>query len=42
MRIAQESIERALFEYKPSVSTEKGVEQAAKIIEEWVERENEA
>jgi ATP-dependent RNA helicase DDX46/PRP5 len=41
MRIAQESIERALFEYKPSVSTEKGVEQAAKIIEEWVERENE-
>lgn len=39
--MAQESIERALAEYKPSVSTEKGVEQAAKIIEEWVERENE-
>ncbi len=41
MKIAQEAIETALAEYKPSVSTEKGVEQAAKIIEEWVERENE-
>lgn len=41
MKMAQEAIEKALAEYKPSVSTEKGVEQAAKIIEEWVERENE-
>ena len=30
-----------MAEYKPSVSAEKGVELAAKIIEEWVERENE-
>jgi len=41
MIIAQEAIEKVLQEYRPSVSTEKGVEQAAKIIEEWVERENE-
>lgn len=41
MKMAQQAIETALAEYKPSVSTEKGVEQAAKIIEEWVERENE-
>ncbi len=41
MKHAQQAIETALAEYKPSVSVEKGVEQAGKIIEEWVERENE-
>jgi hypothetical protein len=30
-----------MVEYKPSVSVPKAVEMAAKIIEEWVERENE-
>jgi arylamine N-acetyltransferase len=40
LQIAQEAIERVLNEYRPSVSAEKGSEQAAKIIEEWVEREN--
>lgn len=30
----------ALGEYKPSVSTQKGVENAAKIIEQWEEKEN--
>lgn len=40
LQIAQEAIERVLADYKPSVSAEKGAEQAAKIIEEWVEREN--
>jgi hypothetical protein len=37
---AQEAIDRVFREYKPSVSVEKGVEQACKVIEEWVEREN--
>ena len=41
LSIAQDSIERVLNEYKPSVSSVKGVEKASKIIEEWVERENE-
>ena len=40
LQIAQQAIERVLAEYKPSVSMEKGIEQAAKVIEEWVEREN--
>ncbi len=40
LQIAQEAIERVLSEYRPSVSAEKGSEQAAKVIEEWVEREN--
>ncbi len=40
LQIAQEAIERVLAEYKPTVSMEKGIEQAAKVIEEWVEREN--
>ena len=39
--IAQEAIEKVLTEYRPSVSTEKGVENASKIIEDWVDRENE-
>ena len=34
-------IEKAMLEYKPSVSVNKAVETAAKIIEEWVEKENE-
>ena len=41
LKIAQEAIERVLMEYRPSVSTEKGVEGASKVIEEWVDRENE-
>ncbi len=42
MIIAQEAIERALKEYKPSnLSLNKAVETAAKVIEEWVEKENE-
>ncbi len=40
LQIAQDAIEKVLAEYIPSVSTEKGSEQAAKVIEEWVEREN--
>jgi len=40
LQIAQEAIETVLSEYRPSVSAEKGSEQAAKVIEEWVEREN--
>lgn len=39
--IVQEAITKALSEYKPSVSMQKGVEQAAKIIEDWEEKENE-
>ena len=39
--IAQEAIEKVIQEYRPSVSTEKGVEQASKIIEDWVDKENE-
>jgi len=41
LKIAQEAIEKVLLEYRPSVSTEKGVENAAKIIEDWVDKENE-
>ncbi len=41
LKIAQEAIEKVLLEYRPSVSTEKGTEKAAKIIEEWVDKENE-
>lgn len=41
LQIAQQAIEQAIKDYKPRVSTAKGVEIAAKIIEEWVERENE-
>jgi hypothetical protein len=40
IRVVQEAIEMALKNYKPSVSAEKGIEAAAKIIEEWVEKEN--
>ena len=41
LMIAQEAIEKVIQEYRPSVSTEKGVEQASKIIEDWVDKENE-
>jgi len=41
LKIAQEAIEKVLTEYRPSVSAEKGAENAAKVIEEWVDRENE-
>jgi len=41
LKIAQEAIEKILMEYRPSVTTEKGVENASKIIEDWVDRENE-
>lgn len=40
LQIAQDAIEKVLANYIPSVSAEKGAEQAAKVIEEWVEREN--
>lgn len=40
LQIAQQAIETFLSEYRPSVSAEKGSEKAAKVIEEWVEREN--
>lgn len=38
--IVQEAITKALEHYKPSVSMQKGLENAAKIIEEWEEKEN--
>jgi ATP-dependent RNA helicase DDX46/PRP5 len=41
LEIAQQAIDKALSEYKPSVSIAKGTEIAAKIIETWEEKENE-
>ena len=38
--LVQEAIQKALENYKPSVSVQKGLENAAKIIEEWEEKEN--
>ena len=38
--IVQEAISKALANYKPIVSLQKGVQNAAKIIEDWEEKEN--
>lgn len=38
---AQETIIKALKEYKPTASAVKGAEDAAKFIDEWIEQENE-
>lgn len=40
LELAQKAITQALAEYKPNVRTEKALENAAKIIEGWEEREN--
>lgn len=38
--LAHEAIAKALENYKPSVTVQKGVENAIKIIDEWEEKEN--